>query len=366
MKVFIPTTNRFLRPRNTDWRYAACALPSISKHCPDLNVATQDNLLVDATVNFRYGLSMLRTRGIRFLPEVWGYSLDQDCPIYHGDLRRTDAQAILSYERYPDNAFGLPVAWITSPSYPDILERQGMNPSAIERTLKWKRSRSQRAARLIFTTQVSLENFAAQNSDSVRSRSVVIPFLIPGLAPADDIESKWRESAWRLLFVGREANRKGLPAVLTAVLPLLKDNANVSLTIVSAMNDGPVDIPDHPQITVLKETRRSEVMALMRSSHILMMPSWFENYGFVYIEAMSQGCVPLALDRPVQRELLGDNAILVSTQDPDEIGAAIKDALANRDKYREKARRGLERFKAKHDSAVIASQFRDVFRSLTL
>ena len=68
------------------------------------------------------------------------------------------------------------------------------------------------------------------------------------------------------------------------------------------MDDGPIDVPTLPNLRTMRETVRADVLKLMRESHVLIMPSAFESYGFVYIEAMSQGCIPLALDRPVQRE----------------------------------------------------------------
>ena len=137
-------------------------------------------------------------------------------------------------------------------------------------------------------------------------------------------------------------------------------NPQTSLTIVSSMDDGPVDVPSLPNVKVLSGISWSELMRLMASSHFLLMPSWFESYGNVYIEAMSQGCVPLALDNPVQRELIGPYGILVSSQEPEEIRAALSQAMAARDTYQQKALAGLQNYKDKHAPEVIAQQFYSV------
>lgn len=364
MKVLIPTATRFLRPRNTDWHYAARTLPSLPKYCPELTVTVQDNLLTDAEVNLRYCLSMAHARGAGLFPRAWAYSLTQDCPLYERDIERTEATAILSYERYPSQTFGLPVAWITSPSYPDILEQQGMGRAEFEQLVFWKRSRAERAGALVFTTQVALDNFIQQTDESLRAKSIVIPFLIPGLHAVKDIAPKWTQEPLRFLFVGRQAHRKGLPATLAAMIPLLEENPEISLTVVSSMDDGPVPIPNLPNITLLRETDRSQVLQLMANSHVLVMPSSWESYGFVYIEAMSQGCVPLALDHPIQRELIGECGILVSSQDPQEINAALRRVVRERETFFRKALVGLSTFRTKHSPQIIAGQFHSAMRTL--
>jgi glycosyltransferase involved in cell wall biosynthesis len=115
---------------------------------------------------------------------------------------------------------------------------------------------------------------------------------------------------------------------------------------------------------LLRETNRLEVLKLMSESHVLTMPSSRESYGFVYVEAMSQGCVPLGLNLPIQRELLGDNGILVSSQDAEEIRSALRHVMTARELYFEKARRGVENFQAKHAAEKVAAQFHAAMRSM--
>ncbi len=291
------------------------------------------------------------------VPRSWEYALEQDTPLYASDVRRVKPDTIVSYERYPSRSFDVPVVWITGPSDPAILRRFGVTDAHFERIVAWKGARAERAKRLVFTTRVSLDAFAQQFGEALTLKSTVIPFLIPGLRPVDDISTKWKGQRLKLLFVGREAKRKGLPETLAAVLPLLEQDPELSLTIVSSLSDGPVDVPKRDNIRVLAEVTRAQVLQLMAESHVLVMPSSWESYGFVYIEAMSQGCVPLSLDRPIQRELFGGHGILVSSQEADEIRAAVSNVIENRDQYVGKAAAGLVNYKWKHSPEIIAAQF---------
>jgi glycosyltransferase involved in cell wall biosynthesis len=361
LKVFIPVASRFIRPQNTDWRYTAQSIPqALSKHCPELDIAVQRNAIVDTAANLGKAVSMARSKGIRFIPSYFGYSLEDDCPVFKSDLGQ--AQVIFSYERYPAKTFGLPVAWITSPSYPEVMEKQGYTAGDIKRILKWKRSRAERPQRLIFNTQVALDNFMLQNGEQFRGKSVVVPCLIPDLSALENADKKWESDPLRFLFIGRQGIRKGLPTTVQAMTPLLKAHPDISLTIVSSMADGPVEIPQLANLKVVANISRAELFRLTAEAHFLLMPSWFENYGFVYIEALSQGCVPLALDNAVQRELIGHCGILLKAQDAEEMTQALRKAIQGRDEYREKAMTGLETFKSRHAPAVVASLFSAAIR----
>jgi glycosyltransferase involved in cell wall biosynthesis len=362
LKVFIPVASRFIRPQNTDWRYTAISIPqALTTHCPELDVAVQHSIFADAAANIGKAVSMARSKGLRFIPSYFGYSLEEDCPVFKSDLARQ--QVIFSYERYPARTCGLPVAWITSPSYPEIMEKQGYTAAEIRRILAWKRSRAERPQKLIFNTQVALDQFMLQNGEQFRAKSVVIPCIIPDLSALADADKKWQSGPLRFLFIGRQGIRKGLPTTVQAMTPLLKAHPEISLTIVSSMADGPVEIPPLDNLKVVANISRQELFRLTAEAHFLLLPSWFENYGLVYIEALSMGCVPLALDNPVQRELIGHCGILLKSQNAEEMTQALSHAIQARDEYRQKALTGLQTFQTRHAPQVVAALFSAAIRA---
>jgi glycosyltransferase involved in cell wall biosynthesis len=232
------------------------------------------------------------------------------------------------------------------------------------RMMEWKRARAEQATRLIFTTQSARELFVQQSGEHLRGKSAVIPFFLPGLRAADDISQKWERPELRFVFVGRQALRKGLAQTVAAMIPLLEANPKLSLTIVSSQDGGKVAIPALPNIHVRKEATQDEVLVLLQQSHVLLMPSAWESYGFVYIEAMSRGCVPLAVDRPVQRELLGHHGLLVRSQDSEEIRETIRDAMGDAGRLRRMAETGLEDFRARFSPEAVAGEFQRVIAEM--
>jgi glycosyltransferase involved in cell wall biosynthesis len=316
-------------------------------------------------INARYGLAILRGfRALRPIPLSWTYSLEQDSPVFASDIRGGGFHAILAYERFPSRTFDLPVAWITGPTHLWRKREEGAPAAEAERMVEWKRARAEQAKRLIFTTQSARDLFVQQSGEHLRGKSRVIPFFLPELGAADDISEKWESPDLRFVFVGRQALRKGLPQTVEAMTPLLEANPKLSLTIISSQDGGQVAIPSLPNIIVRQEATREEVLALLQQSHVLLMPSAWESYGFVYIEAMSRGCVPLAVDRPVQRELLGAHGLLVGSQDSEEIGAVIRDAMGNVGRLKRMAEKGLEEFRVRFSPEAVAGEFRRVIGEL--
>jgi glycosyltransferase involved in cell wall biosynthesis len=277
--------------------------------------------------------------------------------VFASDIRGGGFDAILAYERFPSRSFDLPVAWITGPT------RLASEQEAA-RMMEWKRARAEQAKRLIFTTQSARDLFMQQSGEHLRAKSRVIPFFLPEVGAADDISKKWESPELRFVFVGRQALRKGLPQTVEAMTPLLAANPKLSMTIVSSQDGGRVAIPALPNMIVRQEATRDEVLALLQQSHVLLMPSSWESYGFVYIEAMSRGCVPLAVDRPVQRELLGEHGLLVRSQDSEEIREVIRDAMGDAGRLRTMAERGLEDFRVRFSPEAVAGEFRRVIAEM--
>lgn len=330
-------------------------LPRIGEYCADIEVIAQNSRVVDTATNAAYAAHVV-DRYLGCVPERWQYSLGQDCPVRERELRDAAAQAILSYERYPARTCDLPVVWITGPSLSENHTGKCARPEWIERELRWKIERAERAGRVLFTSTDNLHKFIEQCGERFRPKTSVVPFFLPGLSAIQHFDGKWDADELRLLFVGREANRKGLPQLLRAI-EMLPADAKLSLAVVSTFADGAVQLPRGT--TVHSESSHERVLEWMAQAHILAMPSMRENYGFVYVEAMSRGCIPLALDRPVQREIAGDGGILASSAAPEAIAEVLTPAL-EMGWVQAKARKALQQFENVHAPAVVAARLRDV------
>jgi len=91
------------------------------------------------------------------------------------------------------------------------------------------------------------------------------------------------------LFVGSGIHRKGLHHLLQAweqsALP------NAKLTIVSRRIDAEiVKLISSNNVDILLDKTNSQLKDIFRNSHIFILPSLVEGFGYVYLEALSQGC----------------------------------------------------------------------------
>ncbi len=349
---------------DSDWIYNShlAAMPS---YCPGLRVETAHSLPFDAATYTRRGLQMLRRRTGVPIPARWSFQLSQSFRLHNADAARSGAGAVLSYERCPSNA-RLPVIWISSPTDTDKLRERGVPEAEIRREIAWKHAASRRAAAVVVTTESNRRVFEEQIRPDKPVH--VIPFFIPagGLDPAA-IDRKWREpEAIELVFVGRAARRKRLPELLEAYRMLLAAApGRFRLTIVSTFLDGAVDIPALPGITRIRELTHARCLALMATSHYMVMPSREECYGWTYVEAMAQGAIPVAPDMRVQRDILDDGrAGLLIGADGGALAGALADALlgsaSNLPEAGRMARYGAELWRREHAPAVVAARFAEL------
>lgn len=112
----------------------------------------------------------------------------------------------------------------------------------------------------------------------------------------------------RVLFVGRDFRRKGGELVVAAVERLRTDGAgDFTLTVV-----GPAAWPLSRAIPGWVDFRgelpASEVRLLWQDHDIFAMPTWYEPYGLVFLEARAAGVPSLARDAFCMPELVPESA----------------------------------------------------------
>lgn len=100
-----------------------------------------------------------------------------------------------------------------------------------------------------------------------------------------------RNSNLKLIFVGRVSNNKNLKTVVEVCRELVKLGENIKLTVIG---DGPL-LEDFKQAKYSFDinfegyiTDKSILKRHYNDSHILIVPSFTESFGLVYVEAMTQ------------------------------------------------------------------------------
>ncbi len=139
----------------------------------------------------------------------------------------------------------------------------------------------------------------------------------------------------RVLFVGRDSRRKGLPVLLRALRSLEDRAADLTLDVCGApqqeLRYGRLVPPAFVQrVTFHGQLPRDEVAALFRRADVLCAPTLGpESVGVVLLEAMASGTAIVASQLPGYDEVVRDDveALLVPRRRPLALAAALRRLL---------------------------------------
>lgn len=109
--------------------------------------------------------------------------------------------------------------------------------------------------------------------------------------------------------------------------------------------------------------QKTEIAEMMQSSDFFVLPSRYETFGVVFIEALSSGLPVVATDICSIPEIINEsNGILVDPDSPEKLADAMLFMMDNSDKYdREKLSRDA---KSKYSYDVIGKQITDIYKSI--
>lgn len=164
---------------------------------------------------------------------------------------------------------------------------------------------------------------------------------IPELTRIPDRGSK----SIRALFVGRLEARKGICQLFDAIPTVLKLHPTTIFEIAGA------DSPDGTGTSFTESFRKknsdfvnervvfhgrleqSELDALRNQCHFAVLPSLYESFGLVHVEAMAHGMPVVAFDISATREVVEDGVtgILVASRTSSELATAMCRLIADSD-----------------------------------
>jgi len=168
---------------------------------------------------------------------------------------------------------------------------------------------------------------------TVKSKARAVHYGL-NTAPAEELVNTSQPSV--LVSAGRMVPKKGLDVLLKAVA-LMHDQLHLTL-----MGDGPEsdtlkslakEIGIDNRVTFQPTQSRSQVLAAMAASKVVIIPSRLEPFGMVALEAMSQGKPIVASKVGGLPEFLeGADAVLVAHDDPLVLANAIEEVVRRLEK----------------------------------
>jgi glycosyltransferase involved in cell wall biosynthesis len=179
---------------------------------------------------------------------------------------------------------------------------------------------------------------------------------VPEIEPAE-----WQDHRLKVLFVGRLDHQKGLDILLSAVEPL---EATVALRIIgdAAVDKTRSDVPKFETLQYLGWLSREDVAAQMKACDVLVVPSRWEGFGLVAIEAMRLSVPVLASAVGGLVEILGEGefGFLVPPEDAEALRASI--AGLSSEKLKAKGAAGRRRFMSHFSSDRMLREIDETYR----
>lgn len=192
--------------------------------------------------------------------------------------------------------------------------------------------------------------------------------FVPGpvFADAADISAKpsHRDGVLRILFVGIDAERKGLPEVLKAYAAVRQRFESIRLDIVSRP---PPDLQD--KIAGLKgaelhlSSAGVDVKALMKQADIFLLPTRADTYALAAVEAMAHGCATVVSNLEPLPEVApdGETGFVVPVGDAGALAGVLGQIVSNRTLLRTFQENAKRRFNRLHTPEVVAARLNQVY-----
>ena len=359
VRVFNDSVRWFIRPHNTDWRYARDVIPQLSRFESEIEIYSQKSWGIVAAENHCYLSRNVRRRmGLEVQDNDSSY-LDST------ELRLANCDVVFSHRGFPRNAAPHPVVWQSSVLHPEMTAYY-YPQSNIQQEIDRKGPLFLRSTIIHVSTEAEVRRLNKTFPESA-GRFFCTPFFLPSMAAANpEILAKHGERGEiRILFVGDQAKRKGLDVLFEAYRSLPGAvRSRAKLLVVSRLTDGQMTVPQEPGIEIHRGLPHSDVIKAMRAAHILAVPSRFESYGLVYLEAMSQGTVPIAPDWEVQREILDGGAAgsLVEPGSARALRLSLEHLIEHHDDRARLAESSYGRFTSTYAPGHVARRFLTMFQ----
>ena len=159
------------------------------------------------------------------------------------------------------------------------------------------------------------------------------------LTPGEKSEKE--QKPFNILFIGTDFERKGGDDVVAVFLDRFSDRAELNL-----VTNAPITYR-HPRIHIHKNVKAysSQWLKLYHQADVFIMPTYFEGFGWVFLEAMAAGLPVIATDINAIPEMVthGETGFLIQPGDRSNLATHLQYLIDNPGLARKMGAKGRKR-----------------------
>jgi glycosyltransferase involved in cell wall biosynthesis len=262
---------------------------------------------------------------------------------------------------------GVPIVWSSQGISPAIYyERYNRGQWTVEDVAFIYRVLGRKADALVISTETCARNvihWCPELSDKIH----VVPGPVFADASSYLVKPSMQDGVIRLLFVGVEARRKGLPEVVEAFRILRSTYTHLHLDIVSRPSvELRKRIEELSGVSLYLSSPDVNVKALMARADIFLMPTHADTYALAAVEAMAHQCAVIVSDLDPLPEVVPDGQVgfAVPPGDVGKLVEKLKVLLTASDRLRQFQANARQRYLSLHAPSAVAKRLEQVFEPL--
>ena len=185
---------------------------------------------------------------------------------------------------------------------------------------------------------------------------------ITRLTPPDP-STKQPQKRFKILFVGTDFERKGGYDVLEVFLQSFSEEAELHL-----VTNAPIQC-QHPHVYIHRNVQAytSKWVELYHQADVFVMPTYFEGFGWVFLEAMAAGLPAIATRINAIPEMVthGETGFLIQPGDRRELANKIRALMENPSLSREMGAKGRKVIEQSFNAQTHCQTLERLFRKIT-
>lgn len=258
----------------------------------------------------------------------------------------------------------------------DVLFAEGADRVRREATLRRTLSRADEVVALSRRTLADLHAFGMPSD---RGRVIYQGANLssdrrPSAGEITAVRVKFQLSGRYLLFVGSLVPRKNVPLLVRAYAHLVPDLEPDTKLVLAGADDGDeaarvrqlvADLGLADRVVFTGYLTNAELAGLYGGASVFVLPSRYEGFGMILLEAMAAGVPVVCTAAGSLPEVVGDAGLLVPDDDPGAMAAAVRRVLSSPSLAAELVAKGSARLTAfswRDTAAQTLALYREVVR----